>query len=872
MSAPTFDLPVTAGATSESALEGAVQEVVDALYVDIGERPLSEVPLAMRPGTAPDGFAGAVSGLATALAAAPGDAVTTSEGTARRLTASGVLAQRAALPLEPGRNYILRVRYRRGEDPADPSGHTVRVAIAWVDQYGNQLAGGDAFDVVDDQASWSVSDGLKTVSATLSRASGQDVQAPALARGWRPYVQKYGEDGPVDVEVIAWADVTDAGAMLSPDVTALDARVTTIEGFDANTRLSALESAVGTPDTVRFALQSDLVAATIGGTIDFAEVVETGRRYERAGSASTDSLTSNSGTVHWAPIDVATVYVSDYADGATAAARAYARGLRLHVGAGETAVLACDPSAGDDIQAMSDWYRTCSKHETATFYIGLAAGGDAVNTYIDATGPGLPLDIRGTDLPDEIEITSISYALGPELLKEDGDPEEPADLLQTYRVTITLGAAVPAAYAAGDPFGVQMPVGDNDAAACAGGQILQSIAGDRLSATFDIFSAKGLPVDPTTLTAGDTVDVTNNRAVFPKSWLRATAAGWGTGLQREGFINALDGGRVRLVNLGIAFVGDSGWEGSDHDLLFATDAGSRVYMERVVAAGAGDKVLRGFQGGEFRANNCWIGGAGKADELYQGVAGGGVSFVRTTLGGARVRGVTAGSKAHVQSSGAMLASCSDGVTVTGAGASAAWRASQIHNCQNGVRQTNGIVELDNSADSVIARCTNGLRRSEASGEVIGTPNFSGNGTNDSLQSAHPGLNIGGTATKNRLDYFESGTYTPTLFNTTNVASSTAAVTKVLRIGTTVVVSGEVTIDPTTEVLTPLTELGISLPHAADITNARDISGIAVCDQSATQTAGAAIRGDVSNDRAVLRFHASDPASRIWTFRFEYKVA
>lgn len=551
-----------------------------------------------------------------------------------------------------------------------------------------------------------------------------------------------------------------------------------------------------------------------------------------------------------------TYYVADFASGPEAAKGAFTAGARLHVKAGETAYLTCDPTAGDDIRAMADWMQACSKEETAVLYILLAGGGHAISTYIDVTGPGLPLEIRAAAEPDEIEIVSIAYA---------------AVSGSVYRATIGLAAEVPAAYAAGDPVGIQMPIGDNDASAAAGGQILQSIAGDRLSFAFDFWSANGLPIAPTTLTAGATLSVANNRAILPKAWLRCAAIGWGTGLQREGFLNCMDGGRARLVDIGLAYVGDSGLDGSNHDLLFGSEAGSRVYLERVVAAGAGDKVLRTFQGAEIRSNNSCIGGAAKADELYQGVAGGSASFVRTSLGGARLRGVTAGAGTHVQTSAALLASCSDGVTVTGAGASVAWRVSRVSNCVNGVRQANGIVELDDLTGSLIERCTNGVRRSEASGEVIGTPNYSGNGVNDSLQSAHPGLNFGGAAAKNLLDHFESGTYTPTLTNQTNVASSTASITKVLRIGSAVVVSGEVLIDPAAGA-DALTEIGISLPHAADIANARDVSGIAASDQSAALgNAAASIRGDAANDRATLRFYAGDAAARTWTFRFEYKA-
>lgn len=82
------------------------------------------------------------------------------------------------------------------------------------------------------------------------------------------------------------------------------------------------------------------------------------------------------------------------------------------------------------------------------------------------------------------------------------------------------------------------------------------------------------------------------------------------------------------------------------------------------------------------------------------------------------------------------------------------------------------------------------------------------------------LNINAVATLN------SGTYTPTISNTTNVATSTSAIFQWLRIGNVVTVSGAVTVDPTT---TGDTRLSLSLPVASDFTTATQCSGTATYD-------------------------------------------
>lgn len=125
----------------------------------------------------------------------------------------------------------------------------------------------------------------------------------------------------------------------------------------------------------------------------------------------------------------------------------------------------------------------------------------------------------------------------------------------------------------------------------------------------------------------------------------------------------------------------------------------------------------------------------------------------------------------------------------------------------------------------------------------------------------PNINTGNGAVE-----LAAGTYTPTLFNTTNLDASTAFKCQYLRVGQIVTVSGRVDIDPTTTALSVV--LGISLPIASNIGAVNDCAGVAAA--IAFQEA-AAIRGDIANDRAALVFIAVDVTNHTFYFTFTYEI-
>lgn len=126
-------------------------------------------------------------------------------------------------------------------------------------------------------------------------------------------------------------------------------------------------------------------------------------------------------------------------------------------------------------------------------------------------------------------------------------------------------------------------------------------------------------------------------------------------------------------------------------------------------------------------------------------------------------------------------------------------------------------------------------------------------------------------------YIASGTYTPTLFATTNLTAATIAqgTWQWMRVGNVVTVSGVVTVQTTAGAPTN-TLLGISLPLASNI-GATGISDLAGCATISTLTPAqgnaAGVFGDVANDRATMRWQSGlASAGQIWSVHFTYTIA
>lgn len=411
------------------------------------------------------------------------------------------------------------------------------------------------------------------------------------------------------------------------------------------------------------------------------------------------------------------IRVADYPSADEAAAVAYERGACLVLLPGEEAKIICNPSSGDSLSEIAKWYGQCLISPDATMYIQLADGAHTVSEYVDVpNGNGSTLDIRGSAAPNFYQISSVSFAAVSGSL---------------YTATVTVTSALDSAAVVGGPIGIQNAQGSNDVQVINGGQIIKSIAADRLSFTFDFYSPAGLPVTgvlDNTLTYG----LVANQVVVPRASLICQNTGW-DGSSREGFINAIDGGRVTMRNFGLAY---SGAGSTEHDMLFARGAGSRIYLyDRMVISGAGDKVLRSYGGAEIFGNRSCIGGAGKALELFQGVAGGNNQFVRCSTGGALTAGFTCGHASTVNFAQGTLWGCGIGLRTTTEGASISAYPARIGKCNEAMLATQG--SISGTTETVIERCTLGVNWA-GGGEVVGNFTMGTAGQANTSDSVRPG--------------------------------------------------------------------------------------------------------------------------------------
>lgn len=122
------------------------------------------------------------------------------------------------------------------------------------------------------------------------------------------------------------------------------------------------------------------------------------------------------------------------------------------------------------------------------------------------------------------------------------------------------------------------------------------------------------------------------------------------------------------------------------------------------------------------------------------------------------------------------------------------------------------------------------------------------------------------ADKAKLDLVTSGKYTPTLFNVTNVAASTAYECHYLRIGSLVKVWGRVDIDPTSSGVA--TELGVSLPIASNLGVLEDCAGTTA---SPAVTEALAINADTDDDRAKIDGMSGTAVNHAVYFNFGYEI-
>jgi len=113
----------------------------------------------------------------------------------------------------------------------------------------------------------------------------------------------------------------------------------------------------------------------------------------------------------------------------------------------------------------------------------------------------------------------------------------------------------------------------------------------------------------------------------------------------------------------------------------------------------------------------------------------------------------------------------------------------------------------------------------------------------------------------------SGTYVPTLTNTTNIASSTAHGFQYMRVGTVVTVSGQVTVNASVANTTTILEL--TIPVASSLSNDHELAGTG-CGVT-TINRVMVVTGQTTNDRAYISWQPAATGDIIYSIHFTYQI-
>lgn len=113
----------------------------------------------------------------------------------------------------------------------------------------------------------------------------------------------------------------------------------------------------------------------------------------------------------------------------------------------------------------------------------------------------------------------------------------------------------------------------------------------------------------------------------------------------------------------------------------------------------------------------------------------------------------------------------------------------------------------------------------------------------------------------------SGTYTPTLSNTTNVGASTAYACQYSRVGNIVTVSGRV--DITATLTATSTQLDMALPIASSVTTAEQLGGTGSATNIASLSCG--IYAESGSKKARFQYVSVGVTSGAFFFSFTYQI-
>ncbi len=277
----------TNAGTAQAALAQEVTNRIAALAGEVAARTAADTDLkartesaifAARPGDARAAFTfattiGGLSGSGSGLPLLPATMITVGDaGAEARIIGSGLIGMRQARAVEPGRLYQPRVALQRRANPSDPSGDAIIFGVAWLDRGFALLPFQSAQTIVERFQALKTGDGRQERQTLFSRLPSPQAAfvAPKSARYAVAYVQCFGADGVTGIELLTIDDVSE-GAILAPETASTVQQVAALVSENAGQRLDALESLIGSPQSVTFPTRSDAQAGTIP---DSANVVE----------------------------------------------------------------------------------------------------------------------------------------------------------------------------------------------------------------------------------------------------------------------------------------------------------------------------------------------------------------------------------------------------------------------------------------------------------------------------------------------------------------------------------------------------------------------------------------------------------------------
>jgi len=386
------------------------------------------------------------------------------------------------------------------------------------------------------------------------------------------------------------------GVLVSPSAASIQSSVAASNVFtgDGSTTVYTLSYEPFIKDNTQVYIdgvyQNKVTYNTTGTTLTFTEAPPLNSQIEvmiattltDVGTAAAAAVTYNQGGTGAVNRTVEnrlqeSVSLADFGgNGELAANAGYSTNARMFVKTGEVAKLVCNPTSGDDIQAMSEWISSRGHYveQGGELYLEIANGLHNVNTYVDIVDQGR-LDIRGTAQPDFLDVASAAFSAASGAI--------------TATINVDASTPLPSRVQAGFAVGGLNIQGNGGADLLNCGMIVKARSSDT-TFTADLFS------DGTNLTTFTTPDntaslgLTPNKLMVPQCTIRAAETGWDGGA-REGFMNAERGGRIHMKYVGLSYNGVAG----DNDMLVATDSGSEISLEDYcVIAGTGEMCVRSF--------------------------------------------------------------------------------------------------------------------------------------------------------------------------------------------------------------------------------------------------------------------------------------